>query len=143
MNTFASGSLVQDYYKGTGYDVLMLKTYDSKAWVLVWVVNKDTMQLDPQSNYSTFWRKILGFRDLTQADITAIWSTPNVVYTYTFFPDKIFDSSVMRNFQIDFYNGGLIIDMNVGLMLAEMKDLYGINWNFVPQDSVYKIDLNF
>jgi hypothetical protein len=142
-NNFPIATIVKDFSQGYGYDVVLLKTFDSKIWVLFWVVNKDTMMLDGTWSYNQFWPKIVWFRELTQWDITSINSNPDMVYTYSFFEDKVFSPLIMRNFQTDLYNSGTIVDMNVWVLLSEFSGLEWTSWSQVPLADIYKVNLNF
>lgn len=100
------------------------------------------MQLDPAWNFQVLWEKVIWFRELNQADITNIGWNADIVYTYTFFEDKVF-TPITKDFQADFYNGGNIIDMNAWVVLSETNDMQWWNWNQVPQSDIYKVNLNF
>ncbi len=100
------------------------------------------MQLDTATNYQTLWNKVIWFRELTQTDITNIGVTPDIVYTYTFFQDKVF-TPITKDFQADFYNGWNIIDMNIWVVLSETQDMQWWNWNQILQSDIYKVNLSF
>ncbi len=142
-NNFPVATIIKDFSQGYGYDVVLLKTFDNRVWVLFWVVNKSSMMLDGTWSYNQFWPKIVWFRELTQSDITAITSNPDTVYTYNFFEDKVFPPLIMRNFQADLYNSGAIVDMNVWVVLSEFSWLEWTTWSQVPIADIYKVNLNF
>lgn len=142
-NIFWSWNIVRDYLPGWWFDVVVLKNYASTRWVLFGIIDKDTLKLDPVINYNTFWKKYIWYRDLIAADLTAIQADPNSVYNYNFFEDKIYENVIIKDFQFDFYNTGTILDVDVGIFLWVGDDYNGLNWNTIPKNDIYKVNLNF
>jgi hypothetical protein len=58
-NTFGSGTLVKDFFPGSGFDVVMLRNYNSTRGVLFGIVDSDTSKLDPIGNYKIFGKKYI------------------------------------------------------------------------------------
>ena len=142
-NVFWSGNIVRDYLPGWWFDVVVLKNYNSTRGVLFWIIDKDTLKLDPLSNYNTFWKKYIWYRDLITSDLTAIQADPNIVYDYNFFEDKIYEEVTIKDFQFDFYNTGTILDVDVSIFLWIGDEYNWVNWNSIPKDDIYKVNLNF
>ncbi len=128
---------------GSQSDIMLMENIDSSKWVIFWVVNKETMSIEKQLNYELYYDKVLGYRQLSETELTNINSNPSLVYDLKFFPDKLFDGLKMKDFQMSIYNSGTIINMDLDVLLYyndSNKDLRLDNIN--PED-IININLIF
>jgi hypothetical protein len=101
------------------------------------------MSIEKQLNYELYYDKVLGYRQLSETELTNINSNPSLVYDLKFFPDKLFDGLKMKDFQMSIYNSGTIINMDLDVLLYyndSNKDLRLDNIN--PED-IININLIF
>lgn len=130
-----------------GYDSAILTTLDEQSWVLIWVVDTDTLKLSPRSEFNTYHSSVLWYRWLSATEIIAINADPTVVYDYDFFWDKLFSNFYLRDFQLQVYNSGSTLGttmwMDLSIFPDYKKNLKWEQWNMVPQDSIFYYSLTF
>lgn len=145
-NTFITGSVVIDSPVNSGFDILMLKNYNSTAGVLLWVVDAQNLKLAPNSQYGYYGNRILGYRDLTASNIATITSTPSTAYDLQFYDDKVFRELVTKDLQVDYYNTGSILDIETSILLKYAASLEGSLRSTISQENksdIFRVNLNF
>jgi hypothetical protein len=128
---------------GTGSDVILLQDVNSLEWVIFWVVDAHTLKLSPNSEYSVYGNKKLWYRKLSASEAAAVIATPSAVYNLSFFPDKLYQWLVIKDFQIDPYNLGEILDINIEILLYYNETSDGILLNWVKPADLININLTF
>ncbi|MDD2907066.1 MAG: hypothetical protein PHH98_00345 [Candidatus Gracilibacteria bacterium] len=89
-------------------NVLYLKKLDSTEGLLIGIVSMDTKRL--QRNY-IYGDNFLGYRYLSVAEMSAIDADNSLIYNKDFSVDKIFTNLRMKDFRVNVYNSGYLIDM--------------------------------
>ena len=126
----------------TGHDVLYLKDPADKWWVLWAVIDSETLQIEDDDNYDYYGDKVVWYRLLSESDITAIDTDSSVVYDYSFFEDKIFHAFKIKEFQLELYNSGALIESNIEIIPHYKKDLNNLRWPDISKDDLIKININ-
>ncbi len=133
-----------DLDEGVWYDVLMLTNEDKTKGLLYWVVDINTMKLDDPAEYNIYKNKVIWYRLLSENEIIEIESDPNKVYEKIFFKDKLYPMLFTKDFQVDYYNSGLILDLNISVWANYLTSL---NWskidNVIKKDDIIKFNLDF
>jgi hypothetical protein len=112
-NVFLTGSVFIDN-TGTWSDVLMLTSLDKDAWIIVWVVDRDTMRLEnTQERYELYYNKVLWYRDISETEIIELENDPSQIFYYDFFADKVFDEIKIIDFQLGLFNNEQILDIDM------------------------------
>jgi len=101
----------------TQSDIMLMENDDWTKWVVFWVINKETMSIEKQSNHELYYDKVLWYRQLSEQELITINATPSEVYNLNFFPDKLFDGLKIKDFQMQMYNSGTIINMDMEILL--------------------------
>jgi len=109
---YNSGSILIDNTSTLGNDVLILKNSLGTDGVIFGVINTQTAKLENNATFDKYDDKIIGFRELSSSEITALNSDPTLVYDYTFYNDKMFQNIKTKSFQVNTYNTGAIVDVN-------------------------------
>ena len=142
---FDTGELeiIHDYPLGDWYDVAILKTLDGDSWVIIWVVDANTLKLSPPESVDTYHQAVLGYRGLSSNEINDVDTNPWLVYDYSFFGDKTFSNFYLRDFQMQMYNSWATMDMTLSIFPDYRDDLYGESWSSIPQDNIFYYSLIF
>jgi len=142
-NIFLTGSILIDN-TGTGSDILILTNFDKSAGIILWVVDKGTMQVEYiESEYNRYYDKVIWYRDLSASEIVELESDPTQVQHYSFFSDKLFDEIKVVDFQLEFYNNGEVIDVNMEVNKDYKSDLNGTSMSDLELNIIKKYNLNF
>jgi hypothetical protein len=127
----------------TQSSIMFMQNIDSTKWVIFWVVNKETMSIEDESQHTIYYDKVIWYRDLSEFEITNINSDPAYIYDLNFFPDKLFDGLKMKDFQMEMYNSGTIIDMNLEVLLYYNDSNKWILLSEINPEDIIDINLNF
>lgn len=124
------------------FNTLMLKDLYSQEWVLFWVVDKDTYKLKKDYLY---WNNVIWYRLLSGTEIASIEADNQEIYNLSFFPDKLYNSLIVRDFDVDFFNSWAILDLDFSLMYF-LNDSYiweSFTWVVIKPEDIIKFNLNF
>lgn len=135
--------IVSDYDPWNGYDVGMLTTLTRDSWVLIWVVDADTLRLSSTGSIDIYHQTVLWYRGLSASEITSIETDPSVIYDYEFFGDKLFSNFYLRDFQMQMYNSWTTMNMELNIFPDYRPNLYGESWSDLPKDSIFYYSLTF
>lgn len=121
-NKYARGWYVQQDLiatsaSGSQSSIMFMQNDDSTKWVVFGVVNKETMTIEDYTRHSIYYDKVIGYRDLSEFEITSINADPSYIYNLNFFHDKLYDGLKIKDFQMQEYNSWTIIDMNLDILL--------------------------
>ena len=83
-------------FTGSTNDVLYLKNNLSTEAVIFWVVNKETMKLQPDYVHGN---NFIWYRNLSDYEIWEIDSNSGAIYDLNFYEDKIFFNMRIRDFK--------------------------------------------
>lgn len=131
-----------DYGAGV-YDVALLRNLDNTSGVILWVVDENSRRLVSSGSTSIYNKNYLWYRSVSQSELTTIDSTPEVVYSYDFFPDKLFYNFHLRDFQLQQYNSWATMDMNLKIFTEFYDWLTWKRWADIPQDDIYEYSVVF
>ena len=133
-----------DYDEWVWYDVLLMMNHDHSKWYIWGVVDTNTMKLDNPAEYNIYKNKVFWYRSLSANEISEILANPNKVYEKVFFRDKLYDALFAKDFQVDLYNSGAILDVNFTIWMWYNSNF---DWqkitDLVRQDYLMKFNLNF
>jgi prepilin-type N-terminal cleavage/methylation domain-containing protein len=132
--------IVKDFVENVGYDAWYIL---NTQWVLIGVVNRDTLQLAVDWNFNQYYPTILGYRVLSQSEITAITSNPSYISSLKFSWDATFPDFFVKDFQLNFYNGWDILDVNLKLFPVFNEARIGSNWNEINREDIFEYTLTF
>jgi len=125
------------------FDVAILRSIDRLSWVLIWVVDVDSWRLSPESQGNIYHNSVVWYRLLSASEITDIGLDDMVVYNYSFFPDKLFDTFNLRDFQLESYNAWASVEMRLDIFPFFNTNFAGQNWDLIPQDEIFTYSLVF
>ena len=141
--TFETGQVLVDNI-WTGSDIVMLTTPEETEWVILWVVDPNTMKLESsESNFSTIYEKYLWIRQVTEADIISLKSDSSVVYSLNFNEDKLYRDLIMKDFQVEVYNSWAILNASLDILINYKDGINGEQWSNITNDWIYKINMSF
>lgn len=138
-----NAQVIQNYVPWIASDVLLIEDYSGERGIIIGIVDQDTRKLTATGSANLYKKNSLWYRSVTSSEIAQIAITPQVVYNYEFFPDKIFSNFYMRNFQINSYNSGSIIDMVLTISPNYFPELQNTPWSEVPQDELFGYTITF
>lgn len=125
------------------YDVAILKSDSSPGWILVWVVDWQSRLMAAQWSQTTYSNTVLGYRNLSESELVNISSNPTVVFTYNFFPDKLYTNLHVRDLQMQHYNTWDLLDFNISLSPYYIADFAGQPLNTLPIEDVSQYSFIF
>jgi len=134
--------ILHDYGAGS-FDVAILKSIDDSSWVLIGVIDKDTMRLSALSKAWTYHNTLLWYRSLSASEIAAISGDGSIVYSYDFFPDKLFYNFNISEFQLQEYNSWNTMEMMLSIFTEYKKNLEGEDISLIPQNEVFDYSIVF
>lgn len=141
---YYNGTWIIDLDEWVWYDVLMLTNDDDSTWFLYWVVDTISMKLEDPAEYNIYKNKVIWYRSLSQNEITEINADPNKVYDKIFFKDKLYSMLFAKDFQVDYYNDWVILDLNISVWANYLPSL---DWvaidTIVKNDNLIKFNLDF
>ncbi len=135
--------IVQDFAPEVASDVLLIQDYSWERGIIIWIIDQDTRRLTATGSANIYKKNSLAYRSVIASEIAQITSNPDVVYSYEFFPDKIFSNFFMRNFQIDSFNSGSIMDMNLTIFPNYYEEYQNTPWSDIPQDELFGYTITF
>jgi hypothetical protein len=121
----------------------MLKNNKSTKWVLFWVVRKDNLKLETNSEYDYIYDRVLWYREVSSGEILDLETTPTNVFDYLFFEDKLFDALKVKDFQVDYYNSWTILNIDLWINVWYMKWLDWELFTDLWTDDIINYNLNF
>ena len=127
----------------TSSSIMLMQDLDSTTWVIFGVVNKETMQIEDDSQHTIYYDKVLGYRLLSEFELTNINADLTGIYDLNFFPDKLFEGLKIKNFQMEMYNSWAIIDMNLEILLYYNDSKKWILLTDISPEDIIDINLNF
>lgn len=130
-------------YTDEWFDVAILKSVDGLSGVLIWVVDRETLKLTPVLNWNIYHNSVLWYRALSENEIMNIDSDSSIVYDYDFFPDKLFNTFNLRNFQLESYNSWSTVEMVLDIFPYYNPNFKGQDWLTLPQDEIFTYSLVF
>jgi len=138
------GTWIIDLDEWVWYDVLMLTNEDESKWFLYWVVDTVSMKLEDPAEYNIYKNKVIWYRSLSANEIVDINADPDKVYEKNFFKDKLYPMLFAKDFQVDYYNSGTILDLNISVWANYLPSLdwVAIDW-IVKNDNLIKFNLDF
>lgn len=140
---YTNFSVIRDAAEWLWNDVLLIQKFDGSSGYIIGVVNNSNLSLSDNVNFSTYWNKILWYRELSAQEIIDINADINVIDSYTFFNDKVFEYIVTKEFQADLYNLDTILDMTI-IAVWWYSDVYdGESWDSIAQDNLLEFNLVF
>ncbi len=130
-------------YSDIWFDVAILRAPDGQSWVLIWVTDKETLRLSPVSQWDIYHNSVLWYRALSSVEMSNIDSDSTIVYDYDFFPDKLFDTFNLRDFQLESFNTGSTVEMTLDIFPYYNPNFKWQNWNTLPRDEIFTYSLVF
>ena len=132
--------------KNSGWnDVLVL--YSTWAtWVLFWVVTHDSLTLDPADNATIYWNKKIGYKEINEDQVNYIVSnlaSPDEIYEYPFFKDKVFADMYIANITLESYNSWALLEMNMDILTHYLE---GRTWDLIDEllpEDLFRASLTF
>jgi len=142
-STFPDTDILIDQVDTAGHDILLLRNPESTSAIVWGVIDTDNYRLLPNSHYGTYRDAVLGYRLVSESELTDILATPANIYTYQFFGDKTFNDFKVQYFQLEYYNSNDIISIDLSIATTFEPDLVWENWDVLPKDSLFEVNLNF
>jgi len=138
--------ILYDNPPGTGHDIFYniyyMKDPAGTSWIIWAVIDTETSRIEDAAKYPYYGNKILGYRLLSEPEITALEADNNIIYDFDFFEDKFFNAFKVKEFQLELYNSGALIESNIEIIPHYKNDLNNIEWSDIPKDDTIKINLN-
>lgn len=136
-------SILHDYNPWEWYDVALLTGSDGNSWLLIGVVDADTLMLSQTGQIDVYHKTVLWYRSLSSVELANIAMDANIVYNYSFFPDKVFSNFTLRDLQMQTYNTGSIMDIYLKISTVYKEQLKGESWKDIPQETLFEYSLIF
>lgn len=130
-------------YNAWIFDVALLRSLDNRSGVILWVVDDTSKRLVNTWSSNIYNKNHLWYRSVSESELAILDSTPELVYNYDFFPDKIFYNFYLRDFQLQRYNSWATMDMNLKIFTEFYNELWWKDWKQVPQDDIYEYSVVF
>ncbi|NDK09894.1 prepilin-type N-terminal cleavage/methylation domain-containing protein [Candidatus Gracilibacteria bacterium] len=142
---FNSGNMVivKDVAENSGFDAGYLLNTQGDSGVLVGVVNRDTLTLAVDSDFDIYYPNILGYRVLSESEISQIVGDPTIIETLKFNGDATFPDFYVKDFQMNFYNSGDILDINLKLFPVFNEARIGVDWTEINREDIFEYTLTF
>ena len=106
------------------------------------MIDTQTLRIEEDEKYPYYGNKVLWYRLLSEPEIDALEADNDVIYEYDFFEDKFFDAFKMKEFQLELYNSGALIESNIEIIPHYKNDLNNIEWSDIPKDDTIKLNIN-
>ncbi len=132
-----------DNAEWVNWDVWYLLNASQDAGVLIWVVDRDSLKLAATGSYDQYRPNILWYRLLSESEINSIKSNPSVIYGYSFFWGNTFQKFFVRDFQIEFFNFGDLVDLHLTLFPNFNESQIGQPWSNIDSQDIFKYILTF
>lgn len=110
-NIYLSWTVLIDTNEWEWFDVLLFTNKKQNKWILIWVVNVNSMKLD--NNYFVYSNKVLWIKFVTNTQITNILNNTWTSYNLKFSEYDIYNNLQIQNFQIIKYNSWKILEANM------------------------------
>jgi hypothetical protein len=101
-------------------EVLYLKKPDSSAWVLIWIIDSNTKKI--QKNY-VYWDNFVGYRELSQSEVSEIDINNNLAFDKIFQGDKLFLNLRAKDFKLELYNWK-IVNLHISIVKKVDESLF-------------------
>ncbi len=138
--------IIIDWLSGQGTDVLMFTNSANTSWILFALIDPESKKvINNTEQYESYNRRYIWYKELSDTEISAIMSDTNVIYAYSFFPDKVNEKVSIIDFQLEFYNSWKIIEMDLDVLI-KYNEKHEISWKKITEiekREIYPITLNF
>lgn len=94
------------------YNVLLLTNKLKSSWLLMWVVDKDSLKLDSTWSYNVYWNKVLAIKLINKFQLDSINSDTWSIYSFDFHEDELFPDLSMKSLNLATFNSWSIIEAN-------------------------------
>ena len=112
--------------------------------MIVGVVDKNLLKIEKKDEaYDTYYDKAIGYRSVSSTEITDLLADSGAIYNLRFFEDKVFSSLRVKDLQMDLYNSGSIINIDLELVMDYNQSLVGKKWPSLKSEEYFKTNLNF
>lgn len=140
-NLYSSWSILINGVSWTQSDVLLLNTEEGDTGVLFALVDPETMKINQEAeNYSHVH---FAFRTMTLANMNSVLSDPNTALNLDFQSDKIFRNISAKDLQIETFNQGNILDINISLIKSYKENLLNSKYSELWKNNFVNFNLNY
>lgn len=142
---FESGKFEKtiDYSPSLGMDGGIISSGDNKNYMLVWVVNTETMKLVTVEESQYYGKYVLWYANISQNQKTQIESNPQEGYNIMFQNDKIFANMYIADLQISSFNSGALHDFEFVTFPYYQPSSDRQGWNILPKQDYTSYRLSF
>lgn len=143
-NVYLTWSILINNLAASWSDILVLKDTNWSAWVVFWVVDRNSMKLESWALFNNYNYKIFAYKEISSGQLTTITWTPTEVYKLDFTNDHLFSFPV-KLFQAEYFNTWSVLDIKLDVLVNYNSWFSGQLWNNIPNTAyeLYKINLDF
>jgi len=130
----------------TGSDVLLFRKNiwdDIQDWYILAQIDFNNKVIDWSWNVDNIWKKVLGFRKISETELITIDSNPLEIYNYTFHLDNIFKNITLKDFQVSFYNSGDIWEIELYINTDYRYNNSSLKYSEITNENIEKFIFNF
>lgn len=138
---YSTWTIIIDNSSWTWSDIFIMKTPDSSAWVLFWIVSLDNYKIN--TNTSTYKASSFGFRSLSFQEISSIESDEDFIYWLLFQKDKVYSELNVQDLQIKKYNSWDLHEIEFLINIDYHSSMKWSLWINLSKDSLIKFNLDF
>jgi len=132
-----------DNSSGSGSDILLIRNNSWDGWSIFGIVDNESKTLSSSGKIDVYHDSLLWVRDVSNSDITVLESSPEEVYDYIFFNDKILQDIHVKDMQAIFYNSGSILDIEFTFFPSYQKNLNGDTWWEISQEDIFYYNVTY
>jgi len=126
-----------------GYHIWLLESPNTWEGILLWVVDIQSLRLIPPTNYDIYLPAVVGYRQVSQAEITTLSSNPSSAYLLDFQRDRVFDNFFVRDFKLNSFNSWALHELELYIFPQYYEALRGLPKSQVSQDETFTYSLTF
>jgi len=143
---YTSWIILIDNESWTGSDVLLFRKNiwdDIQDWYILAQIDFNNKVIDWSWNVDNIWKKVLGFRKISETELITIDSNPLEIYNYTFHLDNIFKNITLKDFQVSFYNSGDIWEIELYINTDYRYNNSSLKYSEITNENIEKFIFNF
>ena len=98
--------------------------------------------MDPKNNVDIIQKKYIGFRKISNQELSELNSNPDKVYDYKFNLDELIPDLVFKNLQVEKYNSWNILEIEMKLNIDYNENNYNEKYSNHPEIKIEKFILD-
>ncbi len=120
-------------------NTLILRNTLNTKGVMVWIVDLEDYKIT--SDFNTYWKTFLWYRELSDTELSLINSNVSTINNLSFQKDKIFQNIHLKSIKINSFNSWSIFEIELNINPFFQQDNVWENWSSLDTKDLFKLNI--